>query len=343
VILVNLGLLREDLPPEQSDLVDESIQAAEGSARLTRRLLAFSRKQPLQPRSFDLNTLVEGLLIMLRRTLSASIEVDFEADVRPLTVLADRAVLESALLNLALNARDAMPKGGRLTFRTGERDGRAFVSVEDTGAGMDPTELERAVEPYFTTKPEGQGTGLGLSMVFGFAQQSGGDLKLESTPGEGTVATLFLPLGDQRFQEAPARAEPGVARRGATVLVVEDEPRLLRVARRVLEGAGLRVLEAVDGPSALEILGGKETVDLLFTDVVLPGGLNGVDLAERARELRPDLRILFTSGYTSHVLADEDLLHKPYRPRELVARVLDALADASADEPTAPDSSGEPA
>lgn len=327
VMIGNLALLAEECSEDSLDLVEACMGAAKNSAALTRQLLAFSRKQALRPSNFDLHEVIDSVLGLVRPTLEATIRIVAEPSEGRLIVFADRAQLENAVLNLVLNARDAMPSGGVLTLSAVEiadEPGFRAVVVEDTGTGIAPELVERVIEPFFTTKVDGKGTGLGLSMVYGFARQSGGDLELESVPGQGTCATLKLPVGDRNSVVARSESKPPPTGR-ARVLVVEDEPGVLRLATRVLSGAGYEVLTAADGPSAVEILEQVESVDLLFTDMVLPGGMDGAQIAALARQIRPGIPVLFASGYTTHSLRGEDLMGKPYTPSELLHRVQGAL------------------
>lgn len=348
IILGNLDLLDERLPAESGlrGLVRDSLRAAERGAELTGRLLGFSRRRPLKPDLVDVNRLVAGMTGMLRRTLGSGIRIDTVLAGNLGPVLVDAGQLESALLNLAINARDAMPDGGRLTLRTAavtipaEADPRAgpapgdYVEIVmiDTGTGMTPDVLARVFEPYFTTKRPGHGTGLGLIMVYGLVSQSGGHISIDSAPGEGTIVRLLLPRAAAE-QPEPTRtaADPANdAGTGELVLLVEDEPDVRRLAARLLGELGYRLLEAGDGPAALAILAEQPHIDLMLTDVVLPHGMSGIELARRARELRPGLPVLFMTGYAEGVPAaggaEIDLLQKPFRKTELAVRLRRALA-----------------
>jgi CheY-like chemotaxis protein len=262
----------------------------------------------------------------------------------------DPTGLENAVLNLALNARDAMPGGGMLTFATkrveldatyppvkaGELLAGTYVwlSVSDTGQGMPRAVLDQVFEPFFTTKPRDQGTGLGLAMVYGFVKQSSGHIRIDSEPGQGTSVHLYLPVAEQMMPPAPAMPAARVAASGrGTVLVVDDEVELLEVAVSYLEEMGCTVLSAVDGPSALEVGARTPALDLLLTDVVMPGGMNGVLLAHLLRQQHPEVTVLYTSGFPSSALVerrqlqvDGPLVNKPYRKDELIAAVHQALA-----------------
>ena len=328
-------------------LSDAIVDAAERGAQLTQRLLAFSRRQVLQPAVLDCNALVENMRVLLRRMLREDIDVQIVTSPEPVAALADAAQLESAILNLALNAQDAMPKGGMLTVKTEEieldansfgrgsdiRAGRyASVCVTDDGAGMPPDVLEHAFEPFFTTKEVGKGSGLGLSMVYGFTKQSNGHVTIYSEPGLGTSVRIYLPLAEGETL-TPRQIAEAVAPGGhETILVVEDDPFVRRHAIASLESLGYRVLVAGDGREALAALRGRARPDLLFTDIVMPGGITGWELAEQARKLRPKLRVLFTSGYPLETLANRQviepgahILTKPYRKAELARQVRDAL------------------
>jgi CheY-like chemotaxis protein len=258
-------------------------------------------------------------------------------------VFADPAQLESALVNLAVNARDAMVRGGRLEMSARiadsgpadapEADGFVEIAVADEGAGMSPEVASHAIEPFFTTKPPGKGTGLGLSQVYGFVRQSGGDLRIESEPGRGTTVTLRLPIA--RGEHAPAPAGPELATEvgDETILVVEDAAAVRRYVVRTLERLGYRVLQARDGPSALAVVGGDESIDLLLTDIVMPGGMLGLALAEEARKRRPGLPVLLMTGHADELAMRRDpsgppVLAKPFGRQQLAEAVRRALGDA---------------
>jgi PAS domain S-box-containing protein len=340
--------------PRLAPLVAAIDEATSRGAELTRRMLAFARKQPLQPLIVDLNQIVSGTTAMLRRTLGEDIAVKLVLADDLWPALADRSQIEDALLNLAVNARDAMPSGGRLVIETANvhldeqyaahnlevtPGDYVSVSVSDSGGGIPPDVLERVFEPFFTTKEVGRGTGLGLSMVYGFAKQSGGHVKIYSEVGHGTRITLYLPRTaaaehDSEPVEAPAtRAHPAGHE---TILVVEDSESVRKVAVSILRGLGYQVLEAEDGPNALTILAGREEIDLLFTDLIMPNGMDGEELLKRAHMLRPGLKALFTSGYSEHFLqsrgnadAGVPLLNKPYRVQKLSEAVRKALDGAA--------------
>jgi PAS domain S-box-containing protein len=350
VVIGNLDLMSggSALNSADRELVGDALAAALRGAELTRRLLAFARRQPLSPECIDVNERLTGTTALLRRTLGENIAVTERLEGALWPVVVDPAQLEAALTNLATNARDAMPQGGKLAFRTAnlrvdaESIGTpaalkpgAYVVIEvtDTGTGMTPEVLARVFDPFFTTKPVGKGTGLGLSMVFGFIKQSGGHIEATSEPGRGTCFRLYLPCAAgssvARAVEAPSATAAAGATHG-TILVVEDNTAVRRVVTRQLAALGYRILEAADADAALKLLK-TERVDLLFTDIVMPGSMNGAELARRAIAARPGLKVLFTSGFPGGV-GDEPwrpdgarLLNKPYRREELVRAVHEAL------------------
>ncbi len=316
-------------------------QASENAASLTNRLLAFSRRQALQPVAVEPDRLVRGMEDLIRRTLGPSIELQLRLRDGRWSALCDANQLESALLNLAINARDAMPSGGTLTIASADRTMAATdaddaqpgkyveLEVKDTGVGIDAETLTRVFEPFFTTKPTGQGTGLGLSQVHGFVKQSGGFVRITSRPGEGASVRLFLPARVKENQdsiepESRARpSQPGPA--GATVLVVEDQDDVRAQIVEALKDAGWTILEANDGPSGLRALQAHPTLDLLVTDVGLPG-LNGRQLADAGRALNANLRVLLVTGYAGKALDDArlppgmEIVRKPFALDELLAR-----------------------
>jgi PAS domain S-box-containing protein len=319
--------------------------AADRAAALTHRLLAFSRRQPLDPKPVAANPLVLAMEVLLRRTLGERVELCLALQDGLWLTLCDPNQLENAVLNLAINARDAMPEGGRLTIETanteidgaggprrGEIDPGSYVciSVTDTGVGMDAATIAKAFEPFFTTKPLGQGTGLGLSMIYGFARQSNGHVKIQSNPGWGTTVRLYLPRCEGEAACAsptPYEAEAPAAPNGETVLVVEDEPTVRALIVEVLGTLGYAALEAVDGPGGLEILQSRRKIDLLITDIGLPG-LNGRQIADAARLLRPKLKILFMTGYAENAVMSVEglepgmeMMTKPFAMDALAAKV----------------------
>ncbi|MBX6743487.1 MAG: PAS domain S-box protein [Acetobacteraceae bacterium] len=334
--------------------VEAAVGAAERAASLTHRLLSFARRRPLDPKPVDIAQLVGGMAELLRRTMGEAIELRLPATEGSWPIHCDPNQLENALLNLAINARDAMPEGGTLTIAAALREVRetdpgrehwatpgeyVVLSVTDTGCGMPPEVLARALDPFFTTKPQGVGTGLGLSMVYGFCRQSGGHMRLRSRPGQGTVVELCLPCyrGEVRQEPAPAPGTGlGVPRTQGkeVVLVVEDDPTVRALAAEVLRDLGYRVLEAADGPSGLAALHAASQVDLLVTDIGLPGGMNGRQLADQARAARPGLRVLFITGYAGAAAAlgflepGMALLAKPFTVEALGSRVRDMIKAA---------------
>jgi CheY-like chemotaxis protein len=297
--------------------------SANRAAALTHRLLAFARRQPLIPKSVDANQLVVSLEDLLRRTIGETIDLEIVASGDLWCTLCDPNQLESALLNLAINARDAMPDGGKLTIATAnarldsvtadtpalEPGDYICIDVTDSGVGMSTEVAARAFDPFFTTKPIGQGTGLGLSMIYGFARQSNGHVTIDSRIGQGTSIKLYLPRhrGDIAAENASAVRAAEHAATGETVLVVEDEPVVRGVILEMLHDQGYRTLEAVDGPSGLRILRTNQRIDLVVTDVGLPG-MNGRQLADQAREIRPGLKILFMTGYAESVAISDGFL-----------------------------------
>jgi CheY-like chemotaxis protein/two-component sensor histidine kinase len=354
IIQGNLELVRERTgDAEIREMLDDALKAAGRGATLTQQLLAYSRRQPLAPKRLVLDRLIADLSGLLRRMLGETIQVRAEVarDLRAVRV--DPNQLESALLNLAVNARDAMPEGGRITIEAANAvldEGYAadhaevvpgsyvMIAVTDTGRGMSKDVAARALEPFFTTKPVGQGTGLGLSMVFGFVKQSQGHLKIYSEPGHGTTVKLYLAAeaGGGADETPPEAASPAAgAGKGEVVLVVEDDPSVRKLALRMLAGLGYRALEAEDAGAAMRLLEGEARIDLLLTDVVLPGAMGGTALARAARERRPGLGVLYMSGYTANAIVhngvlDEGvhLLTKPFGRQELAAKLREVLAAA---------------
>ncbi|MEY2932386.1 MAG: hypothetical protein RL033_3135 [Pseudomonadota bacterium] len=352
VILGNLDEIRDQLigRPLGVELLDQVKQAANQAAELTQRLSAFSRQQPLQPRVVDAGRLINNLESLLRRTLGADIAIEVVSGARLWSCEVDPAQLENALVNLAVNARDAMPDGGRLRIETENvsitpddidphdelRPGEfVLVSVADTGTGMPEQVLTRAFDPFFTTKGPGRGTGLGLSMVYGFVKQSGGHVRLLSKVGQGTAVRIYLP----RSLQKPARTEPPRAivddphGNREQILVVEDDPHVRALTVRMLERLNYIVRVAEDGPTALSIVEQHDDIQLLFTDIVLPRGMNGVELSRIVRSLRPALPVLYTSGYTENAVIHHgrldpgvQLLEKPFTRTELARHVQRALA-----------------
>ncbi|OAK58036.1 hybrid sensor histidine kinase/response regulator [Variovorax paradoxus] len=336
------------------DDIERYMGAAQGAvkraAALTHRLLAFSRRQTLDPKPTNINRLVAGMEELVRRTVGPAIELEVVGAGGLWPALVDPSQLENALLNLCINARDAMPDGGRITIETAnkwlDRHGARshdlpegqYVSlcVTDTGTGMTPEVMERAIEPFFTTKPLGQGTGLGLSMIYGFAKQSGGQVRLYSEVGKGTTVCIYLPrhhtegeIDDDGVQVRPApRSE-----QGETVLVVDDEPTVRMLVTEVLQELGYSAIEAADSVAGLKILESDVRIDLLISDVGLPGGMNGRQMADAARRTRPGLKVLFVTGYAEnaavgngHLERGMAVMTKPFPIEALAARVQEMLA-----------------
>ena len=355
VILGNLDTLSQQIPAEHARwrrAVEQALRASERAAGLTQQLLAFARRQPLTPKPEDINRLLSRWTEMVRRTLPESISIRRIEDPQAGCAEIDRNQLESTLLNLAVNARDAMPNGGTLTIETARTlvqhhdvnvpfDLKAgdyvLICISDTGTGMTQDVLERAFEPFFTTKPLGQGTGLGLSQVFGFVKQSGGNVKMYSRPGQGTTVKLYLPrMSDEAVaQENHRTTLVQAGKHSESILIVEDNHDVRAFASEALRDYGFNVLEAADASEALRVLESKASIDLLFTDIGLPG-VNGRELVSMVQRKHPNLRILFTSGYaqmpsptSSRWLSEIALLSKPFTRSQLYDKVLQALGPSS--------------
>jgi len=350
----SLELMRRRAIDGQPAELERYIGVAQGAvkraAALTHRLLAFSRRQTLEPKPLNANRLVSGMEELLRRTLGPEIELERVAAVGLWNVHADPSQLENALLNLCINARDAMPEGGKLVIETANRwvDARTakerdmpkgqYVSltVSDNGVGMTPEVVARAFDPFFTTKPIGMGTGLGLSMIYGFAKQSGGQVRIYSEPGKGTSVSIYLPRHDAQEEAASEPVEAPLAPRadqGDTVLVVDDEPALRMIIVEVMRGLGYATLEAGDGAGALRILQSpRQRIDLLVSDVGLPGGMNGRQVADAARTARPGLKVLFITGYAENAVLSHGhldpgmhVMTKPFEMDVLARRVKELI------------------
>ena len=350
-ILGNLELLTERLAddPQLLSYAETAFGAGLRGAELTQRLLAFSRKQPLSPNAIDINHLVSGMMDLLRRTLGETVEIETVIGGGLWPAMIDTGQLETTLLNLAINARDAMPDGGKLTIETAnahlDREYAAarsevtpgqyvMIAVTDTGTGMTQEIIKQVFEPFFTTKEIGKGTGLGLSMVYGFAKQSGGHAAIYSEPGVGTTVRLYLPRATSaQMVRQPTTTRQQVMPKGdETVLVVEDDPDVRGFVASSLSVLGYDVRECGDGPAAIALGAEIPHLDLLLTDVVLPGGINGRELAERIRKLFPGVKMIFTSGYTENAVVHQgrlddgvELLAKPYRRETLAQRVREVL------------------
>jgi len=351
VVIGNLDLTRYENQTEEKkqEYIDRAIKAAERGADLTQRLLAFSRKQPLAPKTINVNLLIRGMDDLFRRTLGENIQIELITAAGLWMCEADASQLESALLNLAINARDAMPDGGKLTLETGNvhlddsyaaRDPElqpgqyVQIAVTDTGHGIPRELFDRIFEPFFTTKGMGHGSGLGLSMVYGFAKQSGGHLNVYSEIDEGTTMRLYLPRSLLQ-EEVTSQQEFGETEHVATyqeVLVVEDEPEVLSLVLTILESVGYRVSTATSGDEALEMIEAGLKPELLLTDAVLPGKLNGAKLADEIQKRIPSLKVLYMSGYTENAIVHGGrldagilLLQKPFRKQDLLSKVRQAL------------------
>jgi two-component system NtrC family sensor kinase len=350
IILGNLQMALRQTPEGRSKkLLTNVYQAAERATELTKRLLAFSRNQPLNPQPIDANRLVADMSDLLGRTLGETILIETVQGGGLWPTEVDKTALESALLNLAINARDAMPAGGKLTIETGNAfldeaycesvDGvkpgqYILISMTDTGTGMSPEVIGKAFDPFFTTKPAGAGTGLGLSQVHGFVRQSGGHIRIYSEVGEGTTVKIYLPRSFVRAGKASNQTAAPESRKGQkeTVLVVEDDPDVRSYVTETLRGLNYRVLEAADGESALTLVHQTDPLDLLLTDVVMPG-MNGRALGDAAKQFRPGLKILYMTGYSRNAIVHQgrldpgvSLIQKPFSESVLASRVHGVLS-----------------
>ena len=351
----SLELLQTRMSQGRLTDLDRYINAAQGASKraaaLTHRLLAFSRRQTLDPKPTDVNALIHGMEELIRRTVGPATHIEVVGAAGLWPALVDPPQLENALLNLCINARDAMPEGGRITIETANKwlDDRAArerelppgqylsLCVTDTGSGMTPDVIARAFDPFFTTKPTGQGTGLGLSMIYGFARQSGGQVRIYSEVGQGTTMCIYLPrhYGDAEGAESlPDLASAPRAEQGETVLIVDDEPSIRMLVTEVLEDLGYTAIEAADAASGLKVLQSDVRIDLLVTDVGLPGGMNGRQMADAARVGRPDLKVLFITGYAEnaavgngHLDPGMTVLTKPFVMEALASRIKDLISN----------------
>jgi signal transduction histidine kinase/ActR/RegA family two-component response regulator len=349
----SLELINQRIAQGRLEEVDKYMHAAQAATRraaaLTHRLLAFSRRQTLDPRPTDVNTLMAGITEMVQRTVGPGISVETVGAPDLWPTLVDAGQLENALLNLCINARDAMPEGGSITIETANEgiEGEfaaaldlpageyVSLSVTDTGTGMSPDIIAKAFDPFFTTKPIGQGTGLGLSMIYGFAKQSGGQVRAYSTVGEGTTMCIYLPRYDGQVvtDDLDTRHLQGpCATASETILVVDDEPTVRMLLTDVLAELGYTVIEAADSAAGLKILQSDVHIDLLITDVGLPGGMNGRQMADAGRETRPDLKTLFITGYAETAAIGNDplgvgmwVLTKPFGVDALTSRVQELM------------------
>ncbi|WP_439850747.1 response regulator [Pseudomonas syringae] len=345
-----LSRIRQERFTELERYINAALEGSRRAASLTHRLLAFSRRQTLAPKATDIDHLVAGMDELIRRTVGPAIDMQVVASPGLWSTLVDPHQLENSLLNLCLNAKDAMPHGGRLLIQTANRSLNAAaaalfglpagryveLSVSDTGTGMDKEVIGRAFDPFFTTKPTGMGTGLGLSMIYGFARQSGGGVNIASSVGEGSKICILLPMheGDAEALalDSGVLQVPAQGTGDETILVVDDEPAVRLLIAELLEDLGYVVLQAEKGSDALVILQSKAAIDLLITDVGLPGGMNGRQVADAAREVRPDLKILFVTGYAENAVLAHDTLEpgmhvlpKPFAIAELIGRVTELL------------------
>jgi CheY-like chemotaxis protein len=350
----SLALMAELPKGEIRAIFQDIVAATERAAALTGQLLAFSRRQPMQPRDLEMNHIVTEASRLFRRLIGEDIALNTELAAEPTPVHADAGMIEQVLLNLAVNARDAMPQGGRLTLRTravppqelpsalaSRVDGESFVRVDvaDTGRGIPADCLPHIFEPFFTTKEVGKGTGLGLATAFGIAQQHGGWLNVESESGKGSTFSLYLPRrpGVVPLAAAPSDIAPRDHRGSEAVLIVEDDATVRAVVINVLKQNGYRIFEAVNGQTALELWEecGPET-DILITDMVMPGGVSGHELAQQLLLKKPSLKVIYTSGYSPEIFRGDfvlpqgvDFLRKPYRAEELLTAIRTALDSVS--------------
>lgn len=352
-IMGNLELLQLRIARGRLDDVDRFIHAAQGAGRraasLTHRLLAFSRRQTLDPKPTDVNRLVVGMEELLCRTVGPSVTIETVGAAGLWTAMIDPGQLENALLNLCINARDAMPEGGKITIETANKwiDTRTAAQrdlapgqylslcVSDTGTGMEPDVIEHAFEPFFTTKPLGEGTGLGLSMIYGFARQSGGQVRIYSEVGQGTTMCIYLPrfIGEADEADTVEISAPAGTGSGETILVVDDEATIRHLIDETLDDLGYTIIGAADGAAGLKVLQSGARIELLITDVGLPNGMNGRQVADAARSLRPDLKILFITGYAEnaafgngHLEPGMELLTKPFTLDDLTHKVREMLS-----------------
>lgn len=350
----SMEMMQVRLAQGRTHEVDRYFTAAQGALKrasaLTHRLLAFSRRQTLDPKPTNINRLITDLEELVRRTMGPGIDVEVVGTSGVWRTLVDPNQLENAILNLCINAHDAMPDGGKLTIETGNKwiDELAArkhdlpvgqyvsVCVTDTGTGMPPDVIAKAFDPFFTTKPLGEGTGLGLSMVYGFARQSGGQVRIYSEVGQGTTMCIYLPRhnADETAEEEPVlRSLPGSAGEGEVVLVIDDEPIIRMLIGEVLADSGYAVIEAPDGPAGLKVLESNARIDLLITDVGLPGGMNGRQVADAARVSRPDLKILFITGYAENAVVGSSggldkgmfVVTKPFQMESLAVRIREII------------------
>lgn len=360
IVIGNIALARRGVATDDTLLkrMNTALKAAERGAELTKRMLAVARKQPLQPKPVFLNAVLNELADILPQSFGANIEIELNLEEGLPAILVDESAVESMLLNLAINARDAMPQGGKLLIQTktvtrdhiektlpdtkAQEERFVHISVKDNGTGMSERALSRAFEPFFTTKEKGKGSGLGLAMTYGFVKQSRGYIVLESKIGVGTCIDIYLPaLSDEEAGKRKHRKNenilPLLPEAPGTVLVVDDEKELLEIAREYLEEFRFKVLTAESGAEALQILTKHSEIELLITDIVMPGGISGPTLALKTRQYRPDIGIVFTSGYPSGGIEepsdeqlDGPLVHKPYSKEALISAAIETLAQFKA-------------
>lgn len=350
-------LMTERLAEEAADAAEQIVLASERAANLTRQLLAFSRRQVMRPRRLDLNEVVTSITKMVQRILGEDVSLQLHPHSRPLMTRADAGMLDQILMNLVVNARDAMPEGGQLFIETeeknlGEEEARGIpgatsgrhvcLRARDTGCGISAEDLPRIFEPFFTTKELGKGTGLGLATVFGLVAQHGGFIRVDSEVGRGTTFEVFLPMAEAFVEpSAEATAKPRPQGGTETILLVEDEPSVRRLTRAMLERSGYAVLEAEHGVEALQVWEQhKGVIRLVLTDIVMPERINGLELAARLQSLDPKLRVVFTSGYNADMAGrrlslreGQNFIQKPYSPQELLETVRHCL-DSSPREPS---------
>ncbi len=355
VIIGNLQLVEKALKDDKkaSKRARDAIDAATKGSDLTRQLLAFARRQPLAPQEVEVNELIGNMGSMLARSIGGSVELKVDLMEGTPVIKADPTQLESSILNLAINARDAMDKNGRLTIETSSvyldqayaseheevvPGHYILIAVSDTGSGIPAHILEKIFQPFFTTKEVGEGTGLGLSMVFGFIKQSGGHVRVYSEEGHGTSFKLYLPRTDVMDEEVVAE-KPENPSRKKKILVTEDQEAVRMVAVDFLEDFGYEVVQACDGVEALQILQDQPDIDLLFTDVVMPGGMNGFDLSQAAEQICPNLKIIHASGYPKGAMVHQEeprlkdnLISKPFRREELRKVIAETLGEESPGE-----------
>ncbi len=348
IIIGNLDFIDERLAAHDPlrEFIRPAIDAALHGSELTRQLLAFSRKQSLQPKLISVNGLVMHFSELIRRTIGERIELHMSLSPDAWNVYADPIQLENVLLNLSVNARDAMPEGGKIIYETKnivlDTDYTAqhpdvaagnylLLSVSDTGCGINPDILDKVFDPFFTTKEIGKGSGLGLSMVYGFVKQSAGHIKIYSEPSHGTTIRIYLPPADGQIMTVP-HDTPGITPNLRKVLIVEDNPEVLKITSSMVESLGYHVVTAEHGEAALTLLRHSSDIDLLLTDVMLPGPLNGPALAKQAMLLRPAIKVIFNSGYAEHAIMESGLLEegvpllsKPFRKAQLAQKIAEVL------------------